>query len=423
MSRTHTAKLEGCERAASSFVLCLLALAATCAQAHAQGGGTPVTDPLRRPVVYRLAAAERVTVKRDVAYKTAGATTLKMDVYYPPDIAGDARLPVVVFVNGVGAQNFKEWGQYTSWARLVAASGLVAVNYESRQTETAADTDDLIKYLRANASALKIDENKVAIWACSANVRTALPLVMQPERRYVRAAVFYYGIMNEQPTRRDVPLFVARAGFDSLQLNDSIDLFVKRAVDEEVEVNFVNYAEGQHGFELFDDTERSREIVRQTLDFITTNVRRESSAVAVAGRAPSPARFHAMIVREGFPAALRAYEQARRTNPEALLFREQSLNAVGYRLLQDSKTKEAVEVFKLNVAAYPRSANVYDSLADAYEAGGERELAIQFAEKTLAALDADASLNEAQKNNIRQSAQEKLKRLKAQPPAAGVQQR
>jgi len=399
--------------------LCALCvLCASCVACFAQGAA-PSTDPLRRPVVYRLAATERVTVRRDLPYKTAGTNALKMDVYYPPDLAANARLPVVVFVNGVGAQGFKEWGQYTSWGRLVAASGLVAVNYESRQADALADAEDLLKYLRANAASLKIDENRVAVWACSANVRTGLPLVMQPDRRYVRAAVFYYGIMNEQPTRRDLPLFIARAGFDSLQLNASIDAFVKRAVEEEVEANFVNYAEGRHGFELFDDTVRSREIVKQTLDFLKTNVNRSTTPGALTAGAPSPARFHAMIVREGFAKALRVYEEARRANPEAVLFREQTLNAVGYQLLQESRAKEAVEVFKLNVVAYPRSANAYDSLADAYEADGERQLAIEFAEKTLAALDADTALNDAQKANVRQSAQDKLKRLRAQPPAGG----
>jgi hypothetical protein len=34
---------------------------------------------------------------------------------------------------------------------------------------------------------------------------------------------------------------------------------------------------------------------------------------------------------------------------------------------------------KLNVAAYPDSPNVYDSLSDAYLAGGEKELARQHA--------------------------------------------
>src|SRR5687767_8382654 len=62
---------------------------------------------------------------------------------------------------------------------------------------------------------------------------------------------------------------------------------------------------------------------------------------------------------------------------------ESDLNAWGYRLLAAKQTKEAVEVFKLNVEAYPQSANVYDSLAEAYLALGEKQLAIENYRKAL----------------------------------------
>jgi Tfp pilus assembly protein PilF len=37
--------------------------------------------------------------------------------------------------------------------------------------------------------------------------------------------------------------------------------------------------------------------------------------------------------------------------------------------------EEAIAVFKSNVERYPNSANVYDSLAEAYEKGGKLDLA------------------------------------------------
>jgi tetratricopeptide (TPR) repeat protein len=39
--------------------------------------------------------------------------------------------------------------------------------------------------------------------------------------------------------------------------------------------------------------------------------------------------------------------------------------------------KEAIEIFKLNVEAYPQAANPYDSLGEAYLQAGERALALQ----------------------------------------------
>ena len=47
------------------------------------------------------------------------------------------------------------------------------------------------------------------------------------------------------------------------------------------------------------------------------------------------------------------------------------------------KTKEAIEVFKLDVDEYPKSWNVYDSLGEAYMKNGDKELAIQNYEKSI----------------------------------------
>ena len=62
---------------------------------------------------------------------------------------------------------------------------------------------------------------------------------------------------------------------------------------------------------------------------------------------------------------------------------EQGINDAGYRLMQDGKLKEAVDVFKMNVQLFPQSWNVYDSLGEAYAAAGETALAIQNYEKSV----------------------------------------
>jgi len=54
---------------------------------------------------------------------------------------------------------------------------------------------------------------------------------------------------------------------------------------------------------------------------------------------------------------------------------ENLINQMGYQFLFDRKPDEAIAVFKANVERYPASANVYDSLAEAYERGGRIDLA------------------------------------------------
>ena len=64
--------------------------------------------------------------------------------------------------------------------------------------------------------------------------------------------------------------------------------------------------------------------------------------------------------------------------PEALM------NQVGYQLIGQGNMEEAVAAFKLNVERYPGSANVYDSLGEAYERSGKLDLALPNYEKALA---------------------------------------
>ena len=62
---------------------------------------------------------------------------------------------------------------------------------------------------------------------------------------------------------------------------------------------------------------------------------------------------------------------------------ERELNDWGYTLLHQGQTNTAIEVFELNAALYPESANVFDSLAEAYEADGQMALAIKNYEHSL----------------------------------------
>ena len=56
-------------------------------------------------------------------------------------------------------------------------------------------------------------------------------------------------------------------------------------------------------------------------------------------------------------------------------FSESSLNGIGYTLLREGDTPGAVAIFRLNAEQFPASANVWDSLAEAYMTAGSRELA------------------------------------------------
>jgi glyoxylase-like metal-dependent hydrolase (beta-lactamase superfamily II) len=90
------------------------------------------------------------------------------------------------------------------------------------------------------------------------------------------------------------------------------------------------------------------------------------------------------IVEKGIEAALDQYRELKESQPGDYNFGENELNMLGYQLLWRDMTDAAVKVFKLNIEAYPQSANPYDSLGEAYVAIGNKKLAIESYEKALA---------------------------------------
>jgi adenine deaminase len=81
--------------------------------------------------------------------------------------------------------------------------------------------------------------------------------------------------------------------------------------------------------------------------------------------------------------AIKQYHELKTTQFDLYDFRESELNTLGYQLMRMNKIIEAIEIFKLNVEAYPQSSNVYDSLGEAYMIKGDRGQGILNYEKSL----------------------------------------
>lgn len=70
------------------------------------------------------------------------------------------------------------------------------------------------------------------------------------------------------------------------------------------------------------------------------------------------------------------YARLKQQHPE-LYLAEDYVNNWGYSLPRQGNKQSALELFKPNVQLYPASANTCDSLAEVYEATGDRDSAIQ----------------------------------------------
>jgi tetratricopeptide (TPR) repeat protein len=135
--------------------------------------------------------------------------------------------------------------------------------------------------------------------------------------------------------------------------------------------------------------------------------RRRDGNVTAARQAPD---FLAglEVVRTDVPPAV---DDELRLTVDLLLFPENETNLLGYQLLQAGNVKDAIAVFQLNADGYPLSANVYDSLSDAYLEAGRKEEALKFARKALDALDKDPNATPQFKQQVRESAEGKIRQL------------
>ncbi len=250
----------------------------------------------QKTVRYAASGSDAVTVRADVPYK-GDDPALTLDVYIPPGIGGGAPPPAVVIVSGyrdvgvtlrLGCQ-FKEMGMSASWARLVAASGMAAITYTTR--DPAADVGTVIQYIRQHAASLGV-EDRIGLFAASANVVVALSALMGDDADLTCAALLYgftldgdgstvvadaaqtYGFVNACAGRSvddlaNTPLCIVRAGQDQFPgLNQGLDRFVSQALRRNLPVTVVNYATGAHGFDLDDDSDSSRDVVRQVIAFL-----------------------------------------------------------------------------------------------------------------------------------------------------------
>ena len=105
-----------------------------------------------------------------------------------------------------------------------------------------------------------------------------------------------------------------------------------------------------------------------------------------------------------------SYRQLKQDTPDDPEVSEGTLNQAGYEMIRVQQYETALALLQLNVEFYPTSANVYDSLAEAYMTSGNKEKAIELYRKALAMLDQYPEENERY-GGLRESIPEQIKKL------------
>lgn len=371
--------------------------------------------PDRFKQLYGREAIERVRNSPDlellkIKYMSDGLKVTGF-IYKPKDVAG-RKLPAVIWNRGgagddtiITAANylhFYEMHRLASEGFVVLASQYRGYDGgEGKDEVGGADTNDVLNLFPLARSLGYVDMERVFMFGFSRGAQMTLQAIRRgaPVRAagIVGAPTDMWLSFRENPgirnlitsnwaggeARREqnmeersavrwadrlgVPLLIFQGGADpAVSPNHALEL--ARKMEEFGNLyELVVYARDDHFV-----TRNSDDRLRRTVDWFK-NPRLNSIN--------TPLR---RTLRErGAEAAVAQYRELRKGQPNRYDFAEPELNALGYELLFTGRPKEAVEIFKLNVEMYPQGFNTYDSLAEAYLAVGERELAVKNYKKSL----------------------------------------
>jgi dienelactone hydrolase len=173
-------------------------------------------------------------------------------------------------------------------------------------------------------------------------------------------------------------------------------------------------ATGSHGTDLFSRHPDLHETIVSW--FVNTLIK-------TPGHAPADAVASAAILNEiqsagGVVRVTERLLETRKQDPQAQLFPEVNVDIIAEDHQREGDNKTALEIFKLNVLAYPDSADANGNLADAYLRDGQKDLARKYAQKALALLDSHVapasswSDTEQRRSEIRKAVEDVLKKLK-----------
>jgi acetyl esterase/lipase len=264
----------------------------------------------RKPLGYSVPGMDKVEVHGDIIYKGAAEAELKMDVFVPPRLAAGECAPVVFFIHGgylprdIPVQP-KDWGAYQSYGRIAAASGFIGVTFNHRywgfsradMERSFDDVLDAVRFFRERAATYHADPDHAVFWAFSGG-GPHLGLAISQRLDFVRCLVAFYALFDIELQARQLsidpdaerladfslarcledesfafpPLFIGRAGLDAPPINESADRFIARALARNVTLDVANHAGGHHGFDIYDDDARAREIIARAFDFLKAHI-------------------------------------------------------------------------------------------------------------------------------------------------------
>ncbi len=240
---------------------------------------------------------ERITNR---VYNTVNNMDYHCDIYLPAGAMKDRKkYPVVILVHGEApVQNLKDTGQYLSLGEYIASKGMAAVTFNHRMLVTGSRIseilDDITKardFVESVSGTYNIDAARSCLWSISSGMPFGVFNALNYRQDDIKCFVGYYGfgdfntllaVLQKSNGEETVPglingtaatpMMIVRSGLDFEVINSSLDNFIRKCLEMNMNIEVHNHSSGHHAFDLLDDNERSRELIEKTADFIQGNL-------------------------------------------------------------------------------------------------------------------------------------------------------
>lgn len=274
-----------------------------------------------------------------------------------------------------------------------------------------ADIDSAYAYLLRQEN---VDSTRIGIGGGSCGVENALQLARRKSN--AKALVLLAGGANhdsrayiEAPNAP--PVFVGAAADD--QYADFVGIMGWLvALSPNKQSRSINYADGGHAAVVFNKHPQFADSIAKWFSAVlyekpdslpaTNGKRMDAGVVAILSEMDRPG---------GAATVMQKLVAARKTNPTAQLWPEYYPNQLGYDHVQAKDFAGAIEIMKLNTVAYPDSPNAMDGLGDVYLSAGDTKRSLEASQRALVLLKSDSTDTPQRKQDIRTSAEAKIKQL------------
>lgn len=211
---------------------------------------------------------KNVTVKTDIQYQP-GTTKSTLDIYLPPGIK--EKRPAVIFFPE--ASKGKSAEIYKTWARLIAAHGLIGIAVDIDRATYKESAERIIDFVAREGAKHQIDTQNIGIFSAShVPEDAAASLVKDNLNAGIKAVVLYYRNPTLQgPFRKDLPvLFITD---DQIYFSPERWTPLWNEVQKSKAPWTMTFGAGMpYFFDAYTDNDQARKLVRETVYFFKNHL-------------------------------------------------------------------------------------------------------------------------------------------------------